>query len=888
MPELLLTAGLVFLFVANGKLKARIERLESMAFAKPMPGAEGGAALEDGQAEEQGDVVPPGAPADAPPGPAPTAAWPGVQAGARRKPRPAATPDEPRAPGLAATVSAWLRQNWFYAVSALSLALAGIFAAQYAADEGYLAPAVRIALAVLMGLALVAAGEVIRRRSGDAPEVSTAYLPSVFSGAGTVTLYGAVLSAQFLYGMIGSPVALGLLAAIAAASVALGWFYGPVMTAVGLIGATAAPFLVGGDPGAPATLNAYFGAVTLAGLAVNALRKWRWIDALAIFLPYGTAALVAMVFDAAGADWTFAFMVHSILLALAAGIFLGGALTPRLPGPAVIQLLARRGGLRPGLRQATATAAWAATVAGLVLAGTAAHLEMMLAAAGLALLFAFGASWSRAGAGALDLAAVSAAGLFALAVLGDVTLPARLAPAWMLSAAGLFASAVAGWRSLSEPGRSGLLWACAAAAIGPGLLVAMELVWAPAGAIGAMTWAGIAMVFAFAGTLFAERAARIAPEDRLRVSLGAVVASSMIALALFVMISQAALTVALGVLVLACVALDLRYRLPALGWFVQAGAAVIAYRAVVDPGLGWAMEVPAGQLALGYGLPALLLGAARFAMERRDRPLDRAALEGALAVVSGTGASVLVARLAERFGAEFGASHWSLGLMASVWLLVAGASLRSAMTGREGTGRLRRAARLLRFASAALAATLGAAMLLLAVIPFNPLLSPGEALWGVVGLSSLAPAYLLPGLVLLGVALATPGLGAAGRRAGFLAAGLLGFLYAWLSVAQAWRGNVLARVPMGDGELWTYTALLIAIGAGLLLAGLLRRSTLLRHAANGMLILAIAKVFLVDAPDLEGLMRAASFLVLGLALAGLAWINRRASMAAEPRPGVTS
>jgi uncharacterized membrane protein len=38
--------------------------------------------------------------------------------------------------------------------------------------------------------------------------------------------------------------------------------------------------------------------------------------------------------------------------------------------------------------------------------------------------------------------------------------------------------------------------------------------------------------------------------------------------------------------------------------------------------------------------------------------------------------------------------------------------------------------------------------------------------------------------------------------------------------------------------------------------------------------LAIAKVFLVDAGELSGLLRVFSFLALGLALAGLAWLNR--------------
>lgn len=41
--------------------------------------------------------------------------------------------------------------------------------------------------------------------------------------------------------------------------------------------------------------------------------------------------------------------------------------------------------------------------------------------------------------------------------------------------------------------------------------------------------------------------------------------------------------------------------------------------------------------------------------------------------------------------------------------------------------------------------------------------------------------------------------------------------------------------------------------------------------------LTVAKVFLIDAAGLSGLTRVASFVGLGLALAGLAWLNRWAA-----------
>ncbi|MCX8955370.1 DUF2339 domain-containing protein, partial [Ruegeria sp. NA] len=136
-----------------------------------------------------------------------------------------------------AALGAWLRENWFYAVSALSLALAGIFLVQYGVENGLLPPTARVFAALGFGSALIVGGEVLRRRFGDDEAVATAYLPSVFSGAGLVTLFGAILSARQLYGLIGAETALAGMVVVALVGLVLGWFHGPLLAAVGLIGA---------------------------------------------------------------------------------------------------------------------------------------------------------------------------------------------------------------------------------------------------------------------------------------------------------------------------------------------------------------------------------------------------------------------------------------------------------------------------------------------------------------------------------------------------------------------------------------------------------------------------------------------------------------------------
>ena len=105
-----------------------------------------------------------------------------------REANPAAPTEPTLFDGLLTRLFKWLSENWFYAVSAVSLALAGLFLVQYGMENGLLPPAARVASALGFGATLIGAGEYIRRRFGEAEDSATAYLPSVFAGAGIVSL----------------------------------------------------------------------------------------------------------------------------------------------------------------------------------------------------------------------------------------------------------------------------------------------------------------------------------------------------------------------------------------------------------------------------------------------------------------------------------------------------------------------------------------------------------------------------------------------------------------------------------------------------------------------------------------------------------------------------
>ena len=101
--------------------------------------------------------------------------------------------------------------------------------------------------------------------------------------------------------------------------------------------------------------------------------------------------------------------------------------------------------------------------------------------------------------------------------------------------------------------------------------------------------------------------------------------------------------------------------------------------------------------------------------------------------------------------------------------------------------------------------------------------------------------------------------------------------YIALEIRRLWRGPVLSVPDVTQPELYSYTVALLVAGGGLLCQAIARRSRALRRLAIVVIALTVAKVFLIDASGLTGLLRVFSFLALGLVLAALAWLNRWAA-----------
>jgi uncharacterized membrane protein len=89
-------------------------------------------------------------------------------------------------------------------------------------------------------------------------------------------------------------------------------------------------------------------------------------------------------------------------------------------------------------------------------------------------------------------------------------------------------------------------------------------------------------------------------------------------------------------------------------------------------------------------------------------------------------------------------------------------------------------------------------------------------------------------------------------------------------VLSLWRGEVVS-----DAEMYGYSVAWLLYGGLLLAAALWTRRLALRHAAAAVILITILKVFFVDAGDLTGLYRVASFLGLGIVLVGFGYLYQR-------------
>ncbi len=791
-----------------------------------------------------------------------------------------------------ASIERMVAANWLVWVGGAALALGGIFLVRFAWEQGYFGPLARTIAATLAGIAMIAASEWLRRRVPADAEGQISRAPLLVAAAGTVTLYGAAYAAGPLYQLI--PPELTLVGFVLASAIAVGLavIHGVFLAALGLTGGYVAPLLVGGGTPEPVLLLTYATVVTLACLVL--VRAFGWGRTVWIALAGAGMWMVLGVMMSGLANTPIAITGYATALVIAATAFAWSD-----ADAAIIRHRSEAALPPPNQTLVAAIGFWIVAGAGLLMATLATDAERrdpLLIALALYGAAAILAGWRKP---AFEIAPVFGMAAFLIGLFlvpvnrvvpglvyatDGVLIEAFGEPApdtyrfMAFALAGALASGLGGWfamRTLRHP----TLMAVVSAFTPLGLLLIafhqlgidqQHFTWGLAGGLLAML-----NLLALEGMRRSARGLDGAKEAASAYALAAF-APSMFAVG--ASLGEMWMTVMLAAHLPALAMIDRRFNLPALRLCASVAALVVSARLLWPPEiLSYQLSsMPVlNELVLLYGLPILCFwGAARlFAVNLKSAapPLVEALDVGALVLLT-----VLVGLEVRHVVTGGNLATGAPDLVETSAYTIAFLALAMGLDARRGSEQ--RPLMIVAvdgvYILAAVAAVLGLGLLA------NPLLSGWDGRSVIDGpplLNLLASSYLPP-VALFGVhALLARRQGRmlAGNASGFIALALV-FLYLSLEVRNAFHVDLwLQAGPSTEAESYAYSITWLLFAVAILIVGMARKSIAIRHAAMAVLALSVAKVFVLDMAALTGVLRAASFMGLGVALIGIAYLYQR-------------
>lgn len=788
-----------------------------------------------------------------------------------------------------------LTSKWLIWLGGITVALGAVFLFRYAVEQGWLTPMARVILGLLLGGALLSAGEWTARHPVEAVRraMRPDYVPPALTGSGIFAIYASLFAAHAIFGLLTPATAFVATGLVSYSALALSLRQGPFVAVLGLLCGYVVPWLVDSPEPQAIPLFVYLFLLSAGCLLVMVWRKWWWFSFLAL-----TGALAWPVLWLV-ANWSpadqFALSAYALGLALLFAI-LSTSLPIKQPeaplGRWIATVLSDTSGL--GFALSGALLIGIASAAGFN--GAAFAFVGLYAISALAL-----AAWRASLDGLVVVAAVIAVVSALLWPDPLVVTPLTEIETFPQSGYGPFAvpeeyrlylRALAAFAVIFGGGaflgaltaRTAVVWAGVSTLV-PLLLLSIAY-WRIGGLETDMSWAGIAASLAllFTGAALAIGRRRGEERDDLALALYAAGATAALALAFACLLREAWLTVALSFQTLALAWIWTQVQVRELRAIAAAVIAVVIVRLVANPMvLDYQGNVFGlfGWVIYGYGLPALssILAARIFARTGRDIVVT-------LCEIAGTGFAFLMVALQLRLWTtgEIGGSAFRLfdqAVQSLWWITAAGLLLREARRGlRPWTYP----------AGLGLLVISGAAVVLLHVLAQSPLLT-GEPAGRLPVLNLLGLAYALPALLYIVIASSRSLRLSRDARAILQAlGGVLLFVFVTLETRRAFWGTDIS-LNFGtwatDAELYAYSAVWIVFALVLLAVGILRRSVLLRYASLTVLMVTIFKVFLIDMSGLTGLFRVASFLGLGLTLIAIGRVYQRFVLApgsGEPAP----
>lgn len=783
-----------------------------------------------------------------------------------------------------------LGARWAVWAGGLALALGGVFLIKYSIESGLLSPAVRLSLAAIFGLGLGLAGEAIRRRAvpGIATTYSNAMIPGVLTAAGALTLFGVIYAAYGIYDYISPTTAFILLGLVAFATIGLSLLHGQALAGLGLLGSMLTPALIATET---PDVWALFIFLTISWLATAAAaRRQRWT--VAPSLANAGLGLWALGYIAIADTISAAPPVLALLVMLAGTIFLWPGryfdAAPAETGETVTSgrraVRAMRLLLRPSLAinltvsMAVILPAFSFLVIG---AGIDLHPAVIVSAliAGLAALGASrrNAVWPAIIAALGAQAAVSVmsrSGLDFIGIINDTSIalpPVRTGyMAEIAMALGLGAILLlCGFSFLKRKGADdpdfAQLWAGIAALFPVWLGTASFVEYGNLGRDWLHAAYGLGLGFLLiAAAEWLHRQNNEAYRKPLNILvLGSFAA---FALSLHTLTEGLTTTILLSVIGFGYVLATRQRNWDVLPWVMAIASVAVLGRIAWEPTIvgpqNLGLTPVFNALLPGYGIPALLAIVSAWML--RDWPGFRAKnFLQAIASLMGLLAVAILIRHAMN-GGTLDESVPTLGEQSIYTLLTIGFS------GVLMTLDLKSPSPVFRYGSMIAGVIAVINVLVMHFFTLNPYFT-GENTGRIPFLNLLLIGYLLPALAYGGLAYYARGKRPAAYVSLLAVAGAaLGFAWATLSVRRFWQGENIANWKgFLQGETYSYSVVWLLIGVLLLIVGSRFNARSLRLASAAFVLISVAKAFLIDMSNLEGVLRALSFIGLGAVLIGI-------------------
>ncbi len=767
--------------------------------------------------------------------------------------------------------------RWAVWVGGLALALGGIFLVRYTIEAGLLGPKVRLVLSALLGIAAGGAGEYLRRSERTLPVggINGAYLPGILTAASAFILFGTVYAAHGYYGFIGQATAFVTLGLISVAAISLSLLHGQAFGGLGLVGSLATPALVSSDAPNPWALFGFLAIVLVATVFIARTKRW-WPMASAAIAGTGLWC-IAYLFHVQDVNATSVTFIALVPIAALSALwarpsdegrpFASDVLIPTLAtailGGLEVLAMAVHGNVTDGM-----------------LVGIAIIVAAMIAAAGwrpvaLPLFIAAGAStilwqlWAYFG-GLNVLLAIDG-----VIVEGD----ANAGPEYMvlfswLVAALFLASGIwmAGKAVVTAP-RPAAVWALFAVLVP---LLVTTLIWTGFGNINrdllyGTIFLGLAAILV-GGSELTARNEEPRQSGGLAVSVFAAGAMAALILAIHADFGPGMTTVMCGLAILVPVA-ALRFRQwPVWPILSVAVSVVVIGRIAYDPSIVGELDLGTtpifNWLLPGYAVPAVGAIVAAWQLKKLADGRMRLVQEAFAALFALLTAAILV-RHAMNGGKIYG-DTLSLAEQAIYTLIaIGGGAILVALDTRSPSP-------IFRIGSMVIG---GLSMLFIVVSHFvvlNPLVT-NESTGQITFFNLLLLAYLLPAAAMAGLALyARPKRPKPYVACLGLTAAALAFAYVTLSIRRLYWGEFIGSWKGLTGwETYTYSAAWLVLGVVILVIGIRLKSTALRLASAVLIVISVAKVFLFDMSQLEGVLRALSFIGLGAVLIGIGIFYQR-------------